>query len=42
MRHFHLWLLMIGALSLAAEAIAAAAFFWRGGFPSRRFGTPRH
>jgi hypothetical protein len=30
MRHFRLWLLLIGALSLAAEAIAAAAFFWRG------------
>lgn len=29
MRHFHLWLLLIGVLSLAAEAIAAAAIFWR-------------
>ena len=34
MRHFRLWLLVIGALSLVAEAIAAAALFWRG--PTRR------
>ena len=30
MRHFRLWLLVIGVLSLAAEALAAAAFFGRG------------
>jgi hypothetical protein len=30
MRHFRLWLLLIGALSLVAEAVAAAAVFWRG------------
>jgi hypothetical protein len=30
MRHFRLWLLAIGVLSLAAEAVAAAAVFWRG------------
>jgi len=30
MRHFRLWLLLIGALSLAAEAAAAMAVFWRG------------
>ena len=30
MRHFRLWLLLIGLLSLAAEALAAAAVFWRG------------
>ena len=30
MRHFRLWLLLIGALSLAAQAVAAAAFFRRG------------
>jgi hypothetical protein len=41
MRHFHLWLLLIGALSLAAEALAAAAVFWRGGLPARRLGTGR-
>jgi hypothetical protein len=29
MRHIRLWLLAIGALSLAAEAAAAAAVFWR-------------
>jgi len=27
MRHFRLWLLMIGVLSLVAEAVAAAAAF---------------
>lgn len=37
MRHFRLWLLTIAALSLAAEAVAAAAVFWRGGIPVRRF-----
>lgn len=30
MRHFRLWLLAIGLLSLVAEAVAAAAVFWRG------------
>jgi hypothetical protein len=30
MRHFRFWLLVIGLLSLAAEALAAAAVFWRG------------
>jgi hypothetical protein len=32
MRHVRLWLLVIGLLSLAAEA-AAAAVFWRGSRP---------
>jgi hypothetical protein len=31
MRHFRLWLLVIGVLSLVAEAIGAVALFWRGG-----------
>jgi len=30
MRHFRLWLVVIGFVSLAAEAVAAAAVFWRG------------
>jgi len=30
MRHFRLWLLVIGVVSLVAEAAAAAAVFWRG------------
>ena len=29
MRHFRLWLLAIGILSLVAEAIGAVAVFWR-------------
>jgi hypothetical protein len=29
MRHFRLWLVLIGLLSLVAEAVAAAAVFWR-------------
>jgi hypothetical protein len=29
MRHFKSWLLVIGLASLVAEAIAAAAVFWR-------------
>jgi hypothetical protein len=29
MRHVRLWLLVIGVLSLVAEAIGAAAVFWR-------------
>jgi hypothetical protein len=36
MRHFRLWLLVIGLLSLVAEALAAAAIFWRGASPVRR------
>jgi hypothetical protein len=35
MRHFRLWLLLIGVLSLVAEAVAAAAVFWRGSRPGR-------
>jgi hypothetical protein len=38
MRHMRLWLLTIGALSLLAEAVAAAAVFWRGAAPARRLG----
>jgi hypothetical protein len=34
MRHVRLWLLVIALASLAAEAVAAAAVFWRGN-PSR-------
>lgn len=30
MRHLRLWLLVIGVLSLVAEAIAVVALFWRG------------
>jgi len=30
MRHFRRWLLAIGLLSLVAEAVGAAAVFWRG------------
>jgi hypothetical protein len=29
MRHFRLWLVVIGVFSLVAEALAAAAIFWR-------------
>jgi hypothetical protein len=36
MRHFKLWLLVIGLVSLAAEAAAAAAVFWHGGAPLKR------
>ncbi len=36
MRHFRTWLLAIGLVSLVAEGIAAAAFFWRDGRPLRR------
>jgi hypothetical protein len=35
MRHFRLWLVVIGVLSVAAEVLAAAAVFWRGS-PMRR------
>jgi hypothetical protein len=38
MRHFRQWLLVIALASLVAEAIAAAAVFWRGGSPARRVG----
>jgi hypothetical protein len=38
MRHFRQWLLVIGLASLVAEAIAAAAVFWHGGYPARRSG----
>jgi hypothetical protein len=34
MRHVRLWLLAIALVSLAAEAAAAAAVFWRG--PAQR------
>jgi hypothetical protein len=36
MRHFRMWLLVIGLVSLVAEAAAAAAVFWHGGTPLRR------
>jgi hypothetical protein len=36
MRHFRTWLLLIGLVSLAAEALAAAAVFWHGRTPLRR------
>jgi hypothetical protein len=29
MRHFRLWMLAIAVASLAAEAVGAAAIFWR-------------
>jgi len=35
MRHFRLWLLLVALLSVAAEAAAAAAVFWRDS-PTRR------
>ena len=38
MRHFRLWLVMIGVVSLVAEAVAAAAIFWRGSLRARRPG----
>jgi hypothetical protein len=31
-----MWLLVIGLVSLAAEALAAAAVFWHGGTQPRR------
>jgi hypothetical protein len=34
MRHIRLWLLLIGAFSLLAQAIGAVAVLWRG--PARR------
>jgi len=36
MRHFKFFLLAIGLASLAAEAIAAAAYFWRGDTQAHR------
>ena len=36
MRHFRTWLLVIGLASLVAEAIAAAAVFWRGAAQTQR------
>jgi len=36
MRHMRLWLLTIGVLSLVAEAVAAAAVFWRRTASARR------
>jgi hypothetical protein len=38
MRRFRLWLLTVGVLSLVAEAVAAAAVFWRGSARERRDG----
>jgi hypothetical protein len=36
MRHFRLWLILIGTVSLLAEAIGAAAVFWHRPQPARR------
>ena len=36
MRHFKNWLFVIGLASLVAEAIAAAAVFWRGATQTHR------
>jgi hypothetical protein len=36
MRHFRTWLLVIGLVSVVAEAAAALAVFWHGGTPLRR------
>ena len=36
MQHFKNWLLVIGLASLVAEAIAAAAVFWRGATQTSR------
>jgi hypothetical protein len=38
MRHFRLWLLVIGVASLVAEAVGAAAVFWRAS-PQRSSGA---
>jgi hypothetical protein len=35
MRHFRLWLLVIGVCSLLAQAVAAVAVLWRGGSARR-------
>jgi hypothetical protein len=35
MRRFRIFLLVVGLVSLVAEAIAAAAVFWHGGAPRR-------
>jgi hypothetical protein len=36
MGHARLWLLLIGAASVVAQAVAAVAVFWRGGSQLRR------
>jgi hypothetical protein len=36
MRHFRLWLFLIGALSVLAQAVGAAAVFWHGSPRARR------
>ncbi len=41
MRHLRLWLLVIGVLSLVAEAVAAAAVFWRANTQARDIGPLR-
>ncbi|MEX0850776.1 MAG: hypothetical protein WD015_04655 [Gaiellaceae bacterium] len=41
MRHFRLWLLLVAVLSLVAEAVAAAAVFWRGNAQHRQTGPLR-
>jgi hypothetical protein len=38
MRHVRLWLVVFGLLSVAAEAAAAAAVFWRGSSGRRGVG----
>jgi hypothetical protein len=35
MRHARLWLILIGAASIVAQAIAAAAVLWRGSLRAR-------
>jgi hypothetical protein len=35
MRHARLWLILIGAASVVAQAIAAAAVLWRGSLRAR-------
>ena len=41
MRHFRLWLLLVAVLSLVAEAVAAAAVFWRRNAQHRQTGPLR-
>jgi hypothetical protein len=36
MRHFRLWLILIGLASLVAELVGAAAVFWRASAPQQR------
>jgi hypothetical protein len=38
MRHFRLWLFLIGTLSLLAQAVGAAAVFWHRSPSTRRAG----